>query len=100
MTTGLSVHPANKVGSGPGVSWSLAGNWELETSTAQRSQPPEDGDRENRTCELFIYLLFLGALGFLSARGLSLVMTTGGYSLVAVRGRLTGVASLIVEHGL
>ena len=88
------------MGSGPGVSWSLAGNWTLETSTAPCSQPPEDGDGETRTCELFIYLLFLVALGFLAARGLSLVMMSGGYSLVAVRGRLTGVASLVVEHGL
>lgn len=84
LTTGLSVHPANKLGWGPGGSWSLEGNCKLKTSAAQRSQPPEDGDRENRTRLLFISLLFLVALGFLAARGLSLVVTSGGYSLVAV----------------
>ena len=94
-TTGLSVHPENKLGWGPGGSWSLEGNWELKTSVAQRSQPPEDGDREDRTCLLFIYLLFLVALGFPAARGPSLVVTSVGCSLVAVQGCLTGVASLV-----
>ena len=32
--------------------------------------------------------------------GLSLVVANGGYSLVAVRGLLIAVASLVAEHGL
>ena len=47
---------------------------------------------------LFIYLFWLHWF-FVAARGLSLVAVSGGYS-VTVRGLLTVVPSLVVEHGL
>jgi len=37
---------------------------------------------------------------FVAACGLSLVVVSGGYCLVAVQGLLTAVASLVVEHRL
>ena len=37
---------------------------------------------------------------FVAAQELSLVAVNGGYSLVAVRGLLIAVASLVAEHGL
>ena len=37
---------------------------------------------------------------FVAARGLSLVVASGGLLFVAVRGLLIEVASLVVEHGL
>ena len=39
-------------------------------------------------------------LVFTVAHGLSLAVVSGGYSLVAVRGLFTAVASLVAEHGL
>ena len=46
----------------------------------------------------FIYL-FLAVLGFCCCVGFSLVVSRG-YSQIAVRGLLTAVASVVVEHGL
>ena len=37
---------------------------------------------------------------FVAALGLSLVVVTGGYSLVAAYGLLIAVASLVAGHGL
>ena len=44
--------------------------------------------------------LFLAILGLRYCRGLSLVASSGGYSLVAVLGFLIAVASLRAEYGL
>ena len=49
--------------------------------------------------KLFIYLS-LAVLGLSCCVGFSLVVTSGGYSLVAVCGLLIAVASLVVEHRL
>ena len=56
--------------------------------------------------KLFIYLLFIfGIVGvlrwvFVAASRLSLLATSGGYSLVAVYGLLIVVASLVVDYRL
>ena len=42
--------------------------------------------------KILIYL-FLGVLGLQCCEGFSLVVVSGGYSLVAVQGLLVGVAS-------
>jgi len=47
----------------------------------------------------FMYL-FLAELGLCCCTGLSLVATSRGYSLVAVRRLLIAVASLVGEHQL
>ena len=47
----------------------------------------------------FIYLFF-AALVFVAALPLSLIVASGGFSLVAVRGLLTEMASLLSEHRL
>ena len=47
----------------------------------------------------FIYS-FLALLGLLCCMGSSLVVASGGYSLVAVLGLLSAAASLVEEHGL
>ena len=47
---------------------------------------------------LFIYFWLCGV--FVAARGLSLVVASGGYSLFAVCGLLIVVASLVAEHRL
>ena len=47
----------------------------------------------------FIYL-FLAVPGLYCCSGFSLVVASRAYSLVAVRGLLTAVASLVAEHGL
>ena len=49
---------------------------------------------------LFIYLILWLWWVFVAACGLSLVVVSGGYCLVAVQGLLTAVASLVVEHRL
>ena len=49
--------------------------------------------------KVFIYLS-LAVLGLSCCVGFSLVVTSGGYSLVAVCGLLIAVASLVVEHRL
>ena len=46
-----------------------------------------------------ISFLFLAALGFIAAQGLSLVAVSRGYSLVVVHRLLIAVAALIAEHG-
>ena len=47
------------------------------------------------------YLFFiLAVLGLHCCAGFSLIAGSGDYSLVAVRGLLIVVASLVVEHGL
>ena len=48
---------------------------------------------------LFTYL-FMAVLGLHCCAGFSLVVESRGYSLVAVQGLLTVVASPAVEHGL
>ena len=47
---------------------------------------------------MFIYFWLCWV--FVVARGLSLVVASGGYSFVVVHGLLIVVASLVVEHGL
>ena len=49
--------------------------------------------------KLFIYY-FLAVLGLPCCAGFSLVTESRGYSLAAVSGLLSAVASLLVEHGL
>ena len=49
--------------------------------------------------KIFIYL-FIGCAGSPLLCGLSLVAVSGVYSLVVMRGLLTGVASLVEEPGL
>jgi len=51
---------------------------------------------------LFFFKVFIyfGSTGFLLLHGLSLIVASGGYSLVEVLGFLIMVGSLIVEHGL
>ena len=46
----------------------------------------------------FIYFFIFGCIGSSLLRGLSLVVASGGYSVV-VRGLLIVVASLVAEHG-
>ena len=48
--------------------------------------------------KLFIYYFWLHWV-FTAAHGLSLVAASRGWSLVAMHGLLTAVASLIAEHG-
>ena len=48
----------------------------------------------------FIYLFIYGCVGYSLLRGLSLVAASRSYSLLAVRGLLIAVASLVVEHWL
>ena len=56
--------------------------------------------------KLFIYLLFIFGVGgvlcwvFVAASRLSLLATSGGYSLVAMYGLLIAVASLVVDYRL
>ena len=47
-----------------------------------------------------IYFLFLAVLDLHSCMGFSLVVASGGHSLVVVLGLLIAVISLFVEHGL
>ena len=49
---------------------------------------------------IFIYFFFLAVLGLHCCMGFSLVVASGGYSLVAVHGLITAVAFLVVEHEL
>ena len=54
---------------------------------------------------IFIFLntlkvLFLAILSLRSCMGLSLVASSGGYSLISVLGLLIAVAALLVEYGL
>ena len=47
----------------------------------------------------FIYL-FLAAVGLIAVLELSLIATSGGYSLASVLGLLTAVVCLVAKHGL
>ena len=49
---------------------------------------------------IFIYLFIWLCWVIIAARGLSLVVASGGYSFVVVGGLLITVASLVAEHGL
>ena len=51
-------------------------------------------------CIYLLFNLFLAVLGIRCFMGFSLVAASGDYSLAAVGGLLTAVASLLVEHGL
>ena len=51
-----------------------------------------------KKCNLFIY--FWLCWFFVAVQGLSLVVASRGYSLVAGCGLLIAVASLVAEHGL
>ena len=46
-----------------------------------------------------INLIYLYTYVFIAVHQLSLVVVSGGYSLVAVQGFLTAVAPIAVEHG-
>ena len=49
---------------------------------------------------LFIFIYLWLCWGFVSVRGLSLVVASGGPLFIAVRGPLTVAASLVAEHRL
>ena len=48
----------------------------------------------------YLFILFLTVLGLHCCSGFSLVVVSRAYSLVAVHGFPTAVASLVAEHGL
>ena len=50
--------------------------------------------------KIFIYFLFLAVPGLCCWEGFSLVVTSRGYSRIAVHGLLIVVASLVAEHRL
>ena len=58
------------------------------------------GGREGVCCFIFLIFILLAVLGLFAVSGFSLVAVTRGYSPVAVRGLLTVVASVVVEHRL
>ena len=49
---------------------------------------------------VYFYSFIFGCAGSSLLHGLSLVVVSRGYSLVAVCGLLTALASLVAEHGL
>ena len=49
---------------------------------------------------VYLFYLFMAVLGLCCSAGFSLVVASGGYSLVAVHGLLIAVVSLVAEHGL
>ena len=49
---------------------------------------------------VFVFVLFLAALGLLAAGGAFSSCSERGLLFVAVRGLLIAVASLVMEHGL
>ena len=49
---------------------------------------------------LYLFICFWLRWVFVAVLGLSLVLASGGCSLVAMHGLLLAVASLLVEHGL
>ena len=57
------------------------------------------GQQKDCFLKLFIYLFWLRRI-FAALQGLSLVVVSGGYSLVAVCGLLIVVASLVAGHML
>ena len=86
--------------------------WDLVPRPGIKPRPPALGPRSLSTGPpekaqlptfffliLFIYL-FLALLGLCCCMGFSLVVPSGGYSLVAVYRASLAVASLAVEHGL
>ena len=78
-----------------GVTKALAGIWANSSSL--------DGKQNHSFFFLNLFILFIDFWlhwVFVAARGLSLVVASGGYSSVAVRGLLIAVASLVEEHGL
>ena len=82
--------------------------WRIQATLTQKSridlQPRfRDSNKGHLKCHIFffsfIYLFWLCWV-FLTAHGLSPVAESRGYSLVAVLGLLTVVASLVAEHHL
>ena len=65
---------------------------------------PDDYQPILCVCESGFYILFIFIFGcawvLVAAPGLSLMMVSGEYSLVAVHRLLTALASLIAKHGL
>ena len=57
-------------------------------------------DKKWRICFFNNSVLILAVLGLCCCAGFSPAAASGGYSLVEVRGLLTAVSSLAVEHGL
>ena len=51
-------------------------------------------------CLLSFIYLFLAAVGLIAVLELSLIATSGGYSLASVLGLLTAVVCLVAKHGL
>ena len=49
---------------------------------------------------MYLFIYFWLCWVFVAARGLSPVGASGGYSLVAVHGLRTEIASLVAEYGL
>ena len=49
---------------------------------------------------IYLFIYFWLCWVFVAARGLSLVVVSGGLLFVAVHGLLIAVASLVAEHGL
>ena len=74
----------------PGVPWQLF--W---VGLQEYLQKGQGGDPQN-----FIYLFIFGCAGSSLLRGLCLVVVSRGYSLVAVVGLLTAVASFLAEPRL
>ena len=63
------------------------------------NSPPVDKRKLPFIFLVFIYLFWLCWVS-VAAHRRSLVVVSGGYSLVAVCGLLIAVVSLVVEHGL
>ena len=61
---------------------------------------PLFGGRDLKKIFFLNYFFILAVLGLRWCMCFSLVVASGGYSLVAVEGLLTAVASLTVERGL
>ena len=59
---------------------------------------PHEGETQRPVFHLFVYFWLHWV--FVAVHGLSLLVESGHYSLVALRGLLIEVASLVAEHGL
>ena len=89
--SGLSDREATSLAAPcPGVPWQLF--W---VGLQEYLQKGQGGDPQN-----FIYLFIFGCAGSSLLRGLCLVVVSRGYSLVAVVGLLTAVASFVAEPRL